>query len=194
MPVATEDRQDFYDSIHHSVGVVGVNTSAMIEAGIVGRPVHTLYVPEFSGSQQGTLHFRYLMEAGGGLLRVAHDFDEHLRQLVDALRRRGEGVDHVAFLEAFLRPHGVGVPATPIFVDAVVQLARTGRRRPVRTPRRRALVRVPLQLHAQRRLWARVAETARRRAEQELWAGGDEGPGADGAATLPRVDGQVPRT
>jgi hypothetical protein len=211
MPVAEQDRQDFYDSIHHSAGVVGVNTSAMIEAGIVGRPVHTLYVPEFSGSQQGTLHFRYLMEAGGGLLRVAHDFDDHLRQLADAVRRRGEAVDHATFLQAFVRPHGVGVPVTPIFVDAVVRLAHAGRRRPVRPPRRLAVVRVPLQYHAQRRLWRRVAENALRRAEQEAAAAagrGTAGPAAapagtpaaaQGAATLPRVDpastdGQVPST
>ena len=189
MPVATEDRQDYYDSIHHSAGVVGVNTSAMIEAGIVGRPVHALYVPEFAGSQQGTLHFRYLVEAGGGLLRVAHDFDEHLAQLAEAVRRRGEGFDRTAFLEAFVRPHGVEVPATPIFVDEVVRLAQTPRRRPFRKPRRLALVRIPLQYHVQRRLWARIAENARRRAEQEMQAGGAlsavEAP-SEGAAVLPR--------
>ena len=65
--------------------VVGLNTSAFIEAGIVGRSVHTILLPQFAGNQTGTVHFRYLLTAGGGLLNVAHEYDEHLRQLEDAL-------------------------------------------------------------------------------------------------------------
>jgi hypothetical protein len=37
-PVDREARSDYYDSMYHSVAVVGVNTSALIESGIVGRP------------------------------------------------------------------------------------------------------------------------------------------------------------
>src|SRR5678816_4753417 len=39
-PVDREARSDYYDSMYHSVAVVGVNTSALIESGIVGRPVY----------------------------------------------------------------------------------------------------------------------------------------------------------
>ena len=46
--------------MYHASATVGLNTSAMIEAAIVGRPVHTILVPEFQHSQEGTLHFRYL--------------------------------------------------------------------------------------------------------------------------------------
>jgi hypothetical protein len=41
-PVDSEARADYYDSMFHSVAVVGVNTSALIESGIVGRPVFTV--------------------------------------------------------------------------------------------------------------------------------------------------------
>ena len=33
-------RADYFDSIYHCDGVVGVNTSAMVESGIIGRPVY----------------------------------------------------------------------------------------------------------------------------------------------------------
>ena len=38
-------------------------------------------MPEWHESQLGTVHFRYLFEAGGGLLTSATGFDEHLGQL-----------------------------------------------------------------------------------------------------------------
>ncbi|HWT25610.1 MAG TPA: hypothetical protein VN213_19045, partial [Solirubrobacteraceae bacterium] len=166
MPIARDARQDYYDSLYHSAAVFGVNTSAMIEAGIVGRPVHTLMVPEFSGSQDGTLHFQYLTEAGGGLLRVAHSFEEHLAQLGEAVRRDGDGFGRTEFLEAFVRPYGLGVPATPLFVAAVERLGQRKRKVPRRDrrlwlrPLRTALLR-----YLRARRWDREHAFARERAE-----------------------------
>ena len=48
-PVDAATRADYFDSIHHSAAVVGVNTSAQIESAIVGRGVHTLLVPGVRG-------------------------------------------------------------------------------------------------------------------------------------------------
>ena len=67
-PVDDRSRDDYFDSLFHSAVVVGLNTSAFIEAGIVGRPVYTILLPEWHENQMGTVHFRYLFEAGGGLL------------------------------------------------------------------------------------------------------------------------------
>src|SRR5688500_1965054 len=80
-PVDDAAKSLYYDSIHHSAGVVGINTSALIESAIVGRTVYTLALPEVREAQEGTLHFRHLVRAGGGLLEVAHTFDEHATQL-----------------------------------------------------------------------------------------------------------------
>jgi hypothetical protein len=132
MPVARQDKADFHDSIFHSVTMVGINTSAMIEAGIIGRRVHTILMPEFEGSQGGTFHFRYLTDVGGGLLSVADDLDDHLSQLAGSLADGpGSREDHRAFIEAFVRPQGMETPSTPIFVDTVVALAREQRPEPV---------------------------------------------------------------
>ena len=38
-PIDEESRADYFDSLHYSAAVVGLNTSAFIEAGIIGSPV-----------------------------------------------------------------------------------------------------------------------------------------------------------
>ena len=52
-PVEEASRRGFYDSIHHSAAVAGINTSALIESAIVGRTVHTLLDPRSAASQTG---------------------------------------------------------------------------------------------------------------------------------------------
>jgi hypothetical protein len=116
-PADTTSRDDYFDSLYHSTAVVGLNTSAFIEAGIVGRPVHALLLQEWYESQMGTVHFRYLLGAGGGLLIAASNFDEHAVQLDRSLA--GDAPDRRAFIQSFVRPAGLQVPATPRFVDEV---------------------------------------------------------------------------
>jgi hypothetical protein len=119
-PVDASSRADYFDALYHSAAVVGLNTSAFIEAGIVGRPVHTLLLPEFAENQMGTVHFRYLLEAGGGLLQVTRDFDEHVQQLTASVTAPVQGVR--PFVRTFVRPHGLDVAATPLFVRAVEEM------------------------------------------------------------------------
>jgi hypothetical protein len=134
-PTDRTTKADFFDSIHHSVAVVGLNTSMMIEAAIVGRPVLTVLDPEFERVQRGTLHFAYLLEVGGGLVRVAHTLEEHTRQLAESVAGE-DGADERAhsFVAGFVRPHGLDVPATPRFVDEIERLAAAAAPRPKRTP------------------------------------------------------------
>jgi hypothetical protein len=120
-PTDAATKADYFDSIYHSAALVGLNTSAMLEAGVIGRPVLTILDPEFRSFQLERPHFRYLLEVAGGLVEAAADLDEHVRQLRDALERGGG--DRRPFVEAFLRPRGLEVEATPIFVDEVERLA-----------------------------------------------------------------------
>ena len=70
-----------YDSLYHCAAVAGLNTSAMIEAGILGKAVHTIQTAEFAGGQEQTLHFHYLLARNGGLVEVAEDLERALPQL-----------------------------------------------------------------------------------------------------------------
>jgi hypothetical protein len=122
-PIDEENRDDFFDSLYHSAAVVGVNTSAMIEAAIVGRPVFSLLTDEFSGTQEGTIHFHHLLPENGGFLRVASSLDEHVQQLSDRLRHPADArAELQRFVAVFLRPHGIDRPATPIFADTIERL------------------------------------------------------------------------
>ena len=123
-PVDERTRSDYFDALYHSAAVVGLNTSAFIEAGIVGREVLTILEPRYHDNQEGTAHFRYLLQIGGGLLRVGRDRPSHVKQLGEALRKPvTEEHPHKAFLEGFVRPRGLGHAATPDFVAAVEGLA-----------------------------------------------------------------------
>jgi hypothetical protein len=123
-----------YDSLAHAAAVVGLNTSAMIEAGIVGKSVYTIETKEFEGGQEQTLHFHYLLVRNGGLVEVAADLDEHVRQLAEALRHPDAGrARSRAFVEAFVRPRGIDRPVAPIMADEIERAA-TMRKRQRRPP------------------------------------------------------------
>ena len=118
-PVDTDARADYYDSMFHSVAMVGINTSALIESGIVGRPVFTVLASEFAGQQEGTLHFQHLKSANGGLLHVGATLEEHLAQLARVVRGEHDATKSRAFVEAFVRPHGLDTPAAGKFVEVI---------------------------------------------------------------------------
>jgi hypothetical protein len=120
-PVDENSVNDFYDSMYHSVAAVGINTSAMIEAGILNKPVFTILEPDFTTTQEGTLHFHYLVQ--GGLLYISNSLDEHLDQLSKVLNGQSSYQEKIrSFIESFVRPHGLDSPSTPIFVEAVENL------------------------------------------------------------------------
>ncbi|MGE3274293.1 MAG: hypothetical protein AB7O67_04220 [Vicinamibacterales bacterium] len=117
-PIDEEARRDYFEALHYASAVVGLNTSAFIEAGIAGRPVLAVLPKPYWKSQEGTLHFHYLTDAGGGLLRTSRSLDEHLAQLAAAVS--GEApADNRGFVTAFVRPYGLDAPATPRFADAI---------------------------------------------------------------------------
>jgi hypothetical protein len=126
-PLESESRKNYFDSIYHSAAVVGINTSAQIESAVVGRPVHTVLADEFRETQQGTLHFRYLKE---GHLFVGRTLDEHLDQLEESLGGREDDGRNERFLRAFVRPHGLDVAATPLYVETLEGLGSAPRPRP----------------------------------------------------------------
>ncbi len=179
-PIDAESRNDFFDSLSHCAAVVGINTSAMIEAAIVGRPVCSMLAEEFTGSQEGTIHFRHLLPENGGFLRIAATLDEHVAQLGACLQDPQTTHEETRrFVASFIRPHGVDRPATPIFVDAVTRLAASPAPRPERAPAWRHLVRpllvsavLPVLLAGTPAAFARLrkrAGSATRRTVKQAW-------------------------
>jgi len=141
-PMDAASKEDYFESLYYSSAVVGLNTSAFLEAAVVDRPVHTILAPEFSDNQRGTLHFHYLLNVGGGVLHTSTTFDEHHAQLTASLRRPPNGPGtNPRFVREFIRPRGLDTPATPIFCDAVDDLLKIPAPSPQRTPAHLLLLR-----------------------------------------------------
>lgn len=141
-PMDAESKEDYFESLFYSSAVVGLNTSAFLEGAIVGRSLHTILTPEFAENQQGTLHFHYLLNVGGGVLQTSRTFDEHHAQL-DASLRNPEQRRQITeqFVREFIRPQGLDVSATALFCDAVGRLSDLPVPAPERTPFRLVLLR-----------------------------------------------------
>lgn len=127
-PTGADADPDYFDSIYYGTAMVGLNTSAMIEAAIVDKPVLTVLVPEFHGSQRGTLHFDYLLDLGEGFVQTAVSLEEHVSQLSSLLNGEQDAGREARrrFVRSFVRPHGLGQAATPVFADAIESAARAG--------------------------------------------------------------------
>jgi hypothetical protein len=123
LPIGDDERANYFHSMLYADVIVGLNTSALIEAAIFGKPV--LSVAEAKGAEyRETLHFGHLEK---GLLIVARDHREHVRQIAEALRSPGFSDRCRQFVEEFVRPLGRDHSAGEHMADAVEKLARTGR-------------------------------------------------------------------
>jgi len=141
-PMDPESKEDYFESLFYSSAVVGLNTSAFLEGAVVGRPLLTILTPEYSDNQEGTLHFHYLLNVGGGVLQTSRSFDEHHQQLVASLRNPAAraGINR-QFVREFIRPQGEDVPATAVFCDALEQVLTLRAQAPERTPAALVLLR-----------------------------------------------------
>jgi hypothetical protein len=119
-PVHDSSRSDYFDSIANADAVVGINTSALIESAIIGRPALALPGEEFRSSQDELPHFREL--AGErGVVGVAASMAEHVVQLGVALSDgAAEAARRERFVETFIRPRG-GSPSPSDRVVAAIE-------------------------------------------------------------------------
>ncbi len=119
-PINQSARDDYFRSLKFSSGIVGINTSALIEAAIVGRPVFTIKDADFAATQEGTLHFHHLTSVNGGLLHMAASLDEHFSQVAAALAAPDAmTAKSRRFVEAFVRPLGLKSTGADRFVAAI---------------------------------------------------------------------------
>jgi FkbM family methyltransferase len=120
--------------MYHADAVIGLNTSGMIEAGLIGKPVLTLLskdIPQTLQGTQDTLHFEHLLNVNGGLLHVAGSWEEHVQHLARAINGDRAMVERSRrFTEAFIRPHGIDITAAPILAEAIRSLPAVERRSP----------------------------------------------------------------
>jgi hypothetical protein len=129
----TAFRARYRNELHHASVVVGINTSGFIDAAIFGKPACTVELPELFQGQGGTVHFRHLTRPGAELLRTASTLEEHVAMLERLVQRDPYAIDRQSarFVRNFVRPHGMDVRPTDVFVQGVLDLV-NGPERPVR--------------------------------------------------------------
>ena len=170
LPVDARSKTDYFDSLYHASMTVGLNTSAMIEAAILGHPVFTILPREFQDSQEGTVHFHYLLNGPDALLHPARTLDEHADQLASALEGRIGGERSARFVRTFVRPRGLDTAATDVVVAELEALAARPAPPPLPVPGWTHLIRpilYPFAAAAAARV-RRLEAESRRRSEQRL--------------------------
>ncbi|MGE3274301.1 MAG: FkbM family methyltransferase [Vicinamibacterales bacterium] len=131
--------QFLYECLHHAEAAVGLNTSAELEAAIVGRPVLTITAPdELADGQSGTLHFHYLLREHGGFVQASPDLATHCAALAAAVRGEVDVEAQRDFVRSFIRPHGLNVRATKVAVHEIEQTLKLAERQRARDARRAA--------------------------------------------------------
>jgi hypothetical protein len=128
LPMTDADEALYFHSLYFSEAVVGINTTAMVEAFVVRKPVLTITAPEFRETQEATLHFGNLRTAAGGALQESSTLEEHVHQLSAVLaspKSYRDGIE--GFLRTFVRPKGLSRSATEILCVELERLAEGGR-------------------------------------------------------------------
>jgi hypothetical protein len=119
-PAAAAEQAELFDTLYHADAVVGISTSAMLEAAVLGKLVLTLpgYAP--SDSQIGNRQSWRLAESG--LLLQANDMAEHVRLLSTALERPQKVfADRDRFVADVVRPLGQQVEASASLVSLILR-------------------------------------------------------------------------
>jgi hypothetical protein len=181
-PVDDQGRDDYFDSLYYSAAVVGITTSAFLEAAVVGRPVMSFYADDLRPEHEDSLHFQHLADPQRGLLTMGASLEEHARQLESVLAGPPPHMlqRQNRFVRTFIRPRGIDIPATSLVADALERLPETPRiglsaassafgrlglqqlQRIERNPRWRHLILDEREIDRE----ARVLEKARSRAQQ----------------------------
>jgi hypothetical protein len=113
--------EEYYAQLAAASCVVGLNTTAFLEAAVADVPCLTIVDDEYHEQQGKTGHFRHLLAAD--FLEVS----ENPGEVADRIARILDGVDEKAagrraFVEWFLRPGGLDRASTPIVVDTITEL------------------------------------------------------------------------
>jgi len=105
LPDAEETLRDFYNTLKHCVGTVGINNSAMLEAIINDRPCVTIITERYQATQSQTGHFQHLLDYD--ILEITGSADECVNR-IEALWQ-GKDTRQEArrrFVTEFIRPRG----------------------------------------------------------------------------------------
>jgi len=122
-----EAQQDYFNMLYYGLAVVGVNTSAFLEATIVDKPCITIMTDHYRDTQgESYFHFRHLMN--GDFLEIADSFSESAEIISKILSGIDSGASNRStFVKDFIRPRGYDKSASQVLADVIETIAKSAR-------------------------------------------------------------------
>ena len=115
-------KQNYFHSMYYSSLVVGVNTTAMIEAAIVDCPCITILTEKYRATQFCRGHFYHLIK--GDFMELANGFDHSAELIAKILGGNDEKAgNRRRFVNYFIRPRGMDRDVATLFAQAVERVA-----------------------------------------------------------------------
>ena len=123
LPALKESLELFYDSMYHSLAVIGIGTSGFIDAMIAGKPVVTVFTDFYRHIQARAPHFGRLVAEN--VFELAHDFSE-VPRIIEKLRNGKDEYreERAAFLKNYVRPRGLQRPVAEVIADEIEKITR----------------------------------------------------------------------
>lgn len=113
-----ESWQQYFNQLAHGQCVIGLNSTAFLEAAVAGRPCLTIVADEFWDSQGRTGHFRHLL--AGDFLEVATSVPDAAQRIARVMEGADEKrTQRAEFVHQFLRPRGIDRPASEVVADLI---------------------------------------------------------------------------
>lgn len=122
-------RDEYFNTLSYATAVVGVNTSAFLEAAIADRPCLSIVSDRHREGQVERGHFQHLLK--GQFIETVPDYAGAVNALGEVLDGRDarRGLRR-RFVESFVRPWGIQRRAGEVVAEAIVGTARNGKRGP----------------------------------------------------------------
>jgi hypothetical protein len=100
-----QDIDDYRIMLTNALAVVGINTSAMVDAVVLGVPTVAFLAEKYRRTQVEAIHFKYMMESHA--VGLVEHTDELINLLRDIEQNRSWGDDdREYFVKKFIAPHG----------------------------------------------------------------------------------------
>jgi hypothetical protein len=117
-----EAKELFFETFFHSTCVIGINTTAMIEAAIVGKPCITIISERYKDTQERSGHFHHLTDAG--FIFSARRIKNTCIYIQQVLDGNDTLVDaRKKFVGSFVRPNGIDVQSSVVMSNILIEMA-----------------------------------------------------------------------
>jgi hypothetical protein len=130
-----ESWQAYFDQLKLAACVIGLNTTAFLEAVVADCPCLTIVSDEYYGAQGRTGHFRHLLK--GDFLEVSRDADDAAGRVARILEGADDKRDgRRGFVRWFIRPCGMEQSASVVVADLIESMLGPGEASAARIGRR----------------------------------------------------------